>query len=557
VPTALLVGVGVVLSGGAFAARFGPGTAFTGGAQPQAPAVVSLAGLTMPPPGGQSRANKIAAMKAANPAAAAAVPNPNCTLTVPANPLTAAGLATPYQLTATNPAAGPCNEANKAQSAFVQGAIISPAGQLTLYDPLVIDQGTAAAVAPTPAQVPAGSTVGLWFGFNGTNLTLAAAAGTNSLTQGNCVNGLPASIFGQFSSCNGQTFFAAANAAIGQNLLQIPPLGTALDGMPCPTVRDFSLVDQDQSDNVTTHYLANANGQTAQNNAAGKAAIPAAVDLANGSDNLLLNAFVLPTLGCTLFARPNGANDGATTPSLALDELQAAAAQAAPVALVPLNDPMVQVNAMANTTKMNLYRAQVNQPPAGTPATAALTAADVAGNPTTYCANLFNSATGIVRVFNDMALLANGASPNAAAATNLFTFLAMRGNQSFTNLNCTNLLNQPNPITLTMNNNIVTAATFTPAKGTAAAAAFKPPAAAAPAANPAAAPAANPAAAVPTTTVPAPAAANPAGAPATTTAPAGPAAQATTAPAPASPATGLAPPGPAATWNPPKRHGNG
>ena len=33
-------------------------------------------------------------------AAAAATPNPNCTLIVPANPLTAEGLATPYQLVA-------------------------------------------------------------------------------------------------------------------------------------------------------------------------------------------------------------------------------------------------------------------------------------------------------------------------------------------------------------------------------------------------------------------------------------------------------------------------
>src|SRR5581483_8684579 len=47
--------------------------------------------------------------------------NPNCTLIVPANPLSAQGLATPYQLTATDPANGPCNEANNNQTAFVQG----------------------------------------------------------------------------------------------------------------------------------------------------------------------------------------------------------------------------------------------------------------------------------------------------------------------------------------------------------------------------------------------------------------------------------------------------
>lgn len=82
---------------------------------------------------------------------AAADPNPNCTLIVPANPLTAQGLATPYQLAATDAAMGPCNEANTAQSAFVQADIIDPAtGKITTYSPLVIDQGTQPAVAPTP-----------------------------------------------------------------------------------------------------------------------------------------------------------------------------------------------------------------------------------------------------------------------------------------------------------------------------------------------------------------------------------------------------------------------
>src|SRR5438874_3653933 len=40
----------------------------------------------------------------------AATDNMDCTLIVPANPLSAAGLATPYQLVATNKANGPCNE---------------------------------------------------------------------------------------------------------------------------------------------------------------------------------------------------------------------------------------------------------------------------------------------------------------------------------------------------------------------------------------------------------------------------------------------------------------
>ena len=44
----------------------------------------------------------------------------------PTNPLTALGLATPYRLTATDPAGGPCHEADDSQAAFVQGAILNP-----------------------------------------------------------------------------------------------------------------------------------------------------------------------------------------------------------------------------------------------------------------------------------------------------------------------------------------------------------------------------------------------------------------------------------------------
>ncbi|HKS98894.1 MAG TPA: hypothetical protein VJT31_05120, partial [Rugosimonospora sp.] len=406
---------------------------------------------------------------------AAAAPNPNCTLIVPANPLSAAGLATPYQLVATNANNGPCNEANANQSAFVQGAIIDANGAITLYNPLVIDQGTQAAATPAAATVPAGSTVGLWFGFNGTNLTLKSAKGKgNALFQGRCVNGLRGSIFGQFAYCNAPAFFAAANKAIAAGQLAVPAVGTAKDGKPCPTVRDFSLVDQDQSDNVVTHYLANANGQTAQPNAAGKAAVGAnAVDLANGSDNRLLDVFVDPTLGCTPFTAPEQSADNTPSSSLPLNELQAAAGQQAPIALVPLTDPMTLVNANQSTRKTNLFRVGVDQTPIG---------AANNGSGATYCQNLFTNPAGIQRVFNAQAILANGTTPDAATGTNLFTFLAARANASFTNLNCANF-NVANPITLTLDGNgVATAATFTAGGAAAAGGASAAPSASAPAA---------------------------------------------------------------------------
>src|SRR5439155_11770499 len=102
----------------------------------------------------------------------AAAVNGDCTLIVPSKPLSAQGLATPYQLVATDPANGPCNESNRAQAAFGQGAVIDPAtGQISIYNPLVIDQGTQPAIAPVVPQLPLRGIVALWFGSNGNTLT--------------------------------------------------------------------------------------------------------------------------------------------------------------------------------------------------------------------------------------------------------------------------------------------------------------------------------------------------------------------------------------------------
>lgn len=346
-------------------------------------------------------------------------PNPNCTLAVPSNPLTAQGLATPYVLTGTE-SGGPCHEADAAQSAFVEATILDPAtGKLLIYRPLVIDRGTRPAAAPVMPTLPAGAVVGIWFGFNGDTLTLAD--NRNSLAQGSCVNGLGDSLFGQFAHCNAPAFFAAADSAIARNQLVIPPVGTAKDGMPCPTVRDFSLVDQDQSDNVTTTYVATPDGRTAQA-AAGSARLGKTTTLTNGSDNRLLDAFVDPALGCTPFTAPDLTAGGAPSTSLALNELQAAAHQAQPVALVPPNDPMVQVDGKVSIPKANLYRAGVDQPPVN----------PAVDTPVGYCTNI--TAIGAKRLAMDMALLTGAASPDAAA--NLYEFLTQRLQTSLQNLNC-------------------------------------------------------------------------------------------------------------------------
>jgi hypothetical protein len=576
----------------------------------------------------------------------------NCTLIVPANPLSAQGLATPYQLTATDPAAGPCNEANSNQTAFVQGAVIDPGtGKISIYDPLVVDAGTQPAAAPVAPTLPAGAVVAVWFGFNGNTLTLAGAdqaqsllapssaaatatagatpaatpsatssqaqdtptastsatatptstatgtstatatptatgtsaatataaatytgsapraatevvgaapvppangssagddgtlsslSGSNTgsslsgnntgssqggnttsqgastghrhpspavspsatktasptasatgsataspaasastatpsgppvsagdspaasgtpdtiLQQADCVAG--EDIQGQFSSftqvgaCNSIAFFAAANAAIKAGKLTVPAPGTAKDGQSCLTTRSFALIDQDQSDNVTTEYLAQPDGQTAQDTAANKQALGGASVLFNGSDNGLLDLFVDPALGCSPWEAPNLADAGAPAPSLPLDELQAAAWAgrdgSGPAALVPLNDPMtLDNNGQFSTDKTNTYRSIVDMPslPAGE-------------SPAAYCSDM-EQIQG-KRLQQDANLLIGAPSPMPAAADNLFTFMAMRVQQSFVNLNCGNFGQQNDVSTSVDGNGVVVAACF-------------------------------------------------------------------------------------------------
>jgi hypothetical protein len=482
-------------------------------------------------------------------AAAAGAVNMNCTLIVPPNPLTAQGLATPYQLTATDPADGPCNEANTNQTAFVQGAVLNPAtGQISVYDPLVIDQGSTPAVAPVVPQLPANGIVALWFGFNGGTLSLAgadqvpgyqvptagspaavagspaavaaspavsagplpmtagsqfapwiasvpatasaspsaaasltqnpalmpsfpasgpapvnpgdfaAASGTADpiLQQANCIAGEDIngkfSSFTQVAACNAVAFFNAANADINTGKLRVPAPGTGVDGLTCLTTRNFALIDQDQSDNVTTQYLAAGNGETAQDTAANRQLLTDAGTLANGSDNGLLDLFVDPALGCSPWKVPDLADNGAKTTALPLDELQSAAYEglpsSGPAALVPLNDPMtLDNNGNFSTDKTNAYRSIVDMPPLPTGET-----------PSQYCQDM-EQIQG-TRLQQDVNLLINKKSPLPLMADNLFTFMAMRLQQSFVNLNCVNFGMTNDVSTLTNGAGVVVAACF-------------------------------------------------------------------------------------------------
>ena len=395
--------------------------------------------------------------------AAAAAANVSCDIVVPANPLSAQGLATPYQLTGPDgmsPDASGCTMANFANlGAFVQATILNPrTGRLSVYEPLVITQGTTPAAAPVLPRLPRTAIVTIDFGFNGTNLTQVGAT-PDALAQGRCVNGTPGSIFGQVSFCNGIGFFQAAFRAEREGRLRIPATGVSpKTGQACPTTRNFNLVDQDPSDNVTTTYLLTAGGQTAQFNSANQAALAGANPINNGSDNELLDAFLDPTLGCTPFEAPDLSQAGTPGTAQALDELSAARNQPGPVALVPENDEMVLVNGAFSVPKTDLYRAEVGQPPVS-PFTAA-------SSPANFCQDMVNIQTAFLA--SNQALLATGTSPVPGVGDNLLTFMANRLNMSFTNLNCQNF-GLTNSVTVTVDGNgAAIAATFstTPQRAT-------------------------------------------------------------------------------------------
>ena len=132
VPLAIPMALGLTL---------GAVLAFTGG--PSSTTIKQTAtGATASP--SASASASAAASAAASPAATATAPaaaaaNVSCDIVVPANPLTAQGLATPFQLTGPNgmtPAQSGCTMANFANlGAFVQATILNPAtGALSVYE---------------------------------------------------------------------------------------------------------------------------------------------------------------------------------------------------------------------------------------------------------------------------------------------------------------------------------------------------------------------------------------------------------------------------------------
>ncbi|KAN0090610.1 hypothetical protein V8E51_019189 [Hyaloscypha variabilis] len=362
----------------------------------------------------------------------------DCFLTLPADPLSATGLSTPFLLQP------PCSQTVATQQSFAEAAIYDPAtGDITIYHPLVLDAGKTAGAPPVVPTLPAGAVVALWFGFNGGVLQLLDTNGKDTNTSpvlkgAGCINGLAGvqgDVFGQVSWCNAQPWFEAANAGIAAGKTVIPPLGNDHLGNPCPTSRSFELVDACPSDNVPTQYLLLADGSTAQDTAANRAANPDATVINNASDEALLTNILDPLIGCTPYVAPYVDNPGTSGPALALSELQANALQAAPIGLVPLNDPdtLLTNGGTVSTAKTNQYRLGVNQP--------VVAAGADSGALLPYCDSMVAIAPPFLKGFESVFITQT--TPDACVGNNLFTFLCERYLMSLTQLTCPPAALQP------------------------------------------------------------------------------------------------------------------
>jgi len=351
-----------------------------------------------------------------------------CVLLVPDNPLTPQGLMTPWILMGAN-----CNQATIGNTRFVHSVILNTVtAELIVYDPLVISQGMT--VVSPPANVNFNittSVVGIWLGSNSNFLTLANSVG---ITNGRCVTGPIGSPFGQFGWCNADVFWQSITTLIQQDVLILPPLGNALDGLPCPTLRDFFIVDMDPDDGVQTTYLLTANNQVIQNTVLNKNNFNIASTLANDGDNRLITEFVNPAIGCKTLLIPNAADPPNSAPGLPMNIMQAMFYQKAPVALTPNNDPMITTNNLPDLTKLNLYRMGVNQPQA------VILGGD--NDPVAYCNNY---ATIAVPRYKSLVTFLKASPSPAAGNPNLFSFMITRSSTTYKNLNCAGLTGVNDP----------------------------------------------------------------------------------------------------------------
>jgi hypothetical protein len=333
---------------------------------------------------------------------------------------------TPYQLSGAG-----CNQAQILMSRFVHAVILNTDnGGVALYNPLVITAGTTPEVAPVPVNFTVNNhVVGIWMGSNSNTLALTNTVG---ITNGICAAGTLNSPFGQFAFCNVQAFWKAMELVRAQGLLAVPPIGIGPDGLPCPTVRDYFVVDMDPDDGVPTTYLITANGNPIQKTL-NNMKLNIQGEIANDGDHHLVSAFVAPATGCQQWLVSDLADPGVKRNALPMNVLQAVYYQPMPVEFLPNTDPMTTTLGAPDIVKLNLYRKGIYQPQINN-----LVEAD----PAVFCRNYVNITVPRLRTLSTM--LKNTVSP-AGVGTNLFDFMKTRCSATYAALNCAVLIGMQDP----------------------------------------------------------------------------------------------------------------
>jgi hypothetical protein len=326
-----------------------------------------------------------------------------------------------------------CNEANSVNSRFVHAVVVNNVtGDMFVYNPLVITQGSPLAATPTPVNFTSGdSVVGIWMTSNSPNLLFYNSSG---VMNGRCVSGTSGSPFGSFAFCNVDRFWMTVNTLVQQGKITLPPLEFAVDGLPCPTLYDF-LIAGPGVDIPTTYLVTNLNAviQKTQNN---MKMFNIKQEISNGWGNLRLLSFLNPAIRCTNLLVPDASDPGILTTALPLNILQALILQRPPMALIPSNDPNVITNNLTDLVKLNLYRIALDQPVS--------TVIGGDNDPATYCRNFAQVATARLKSLSPQ--LKAYLSPDPGEP-NLFSFMINRESKIYADYNCQMLTGLPDPFT--------------------------------------------------------------------------------------------------------------
>jgi len=164
----------------------------------------------------------------------------------------------------------------------------------------------------------------------------------------------------------------------------------------------------------------------------------------NPSDELLLSEFIDPAIGCKPFTIQALDDPHTHRSTLAGNELQAHFRQHKPVALVPVTDPMTQINGAPSLNKTNKYRVGCGQHKTTT------LNGPFGANGTTYCINLGKIAPPAI--LRQGRYTSKHKPLNPALGNTLFTFLGARFNVTWTILGCEALIHKPSPIVANYNN---------------------------------------------------------------------------------------------------------